>query len=86
MQAAKHLDLNKKLISDIAKIKKLTTATTCVDATNCCSRVARPFATFCAHYFGLDVTCLLFIFKTMHVMKLCLRTTFGMSDRFCTGE
>ena len=33
-QAATYLALNKKLISDIANVKKLLTATTCEDATN----------------------------------------------------
>ena len=33
-QAAAHLALNKKLIADIANVRKLPTATICADATN----------------------------------------------------
>ena len=80
------LDLNKNIILDIANIKKLTTATMCADTTNCCDRAVHPFASLCAQYFGLDVTFLLVLFETTQMMKMCLRTTFGMSHMFYNGE
>ena len=43
-QAATHLALDKKLIADIANVRKLPTITICADATNCYDRVAHPFA------------------------------------------
>ena len=61
-QAATHLALNKKLIVDITNVRKIPTVTICADATNCYDRVAYPFASLCAQYFGLEITCLTILF------------------------
>ena len=61
-QAVTYLALNKKLIADIANVRKLPTVTICADATNCYDRVAHPFASLCAQYFGLEITCLMILF------------------------
>ena len=47
-QAATHLVLDKKLISDIANVRKLPMITICADATNYYNRVAHPFASLYA--------------------------------------
>ena len=75
-----HLALNKKLISDIANVQKLLTAVICADKTNCYNRVTHSFASLYAQYFGLEVTHLLVLFRTMQMMKMCLRTAFGLSE------
>ena len=46
-QAATHLILNKKLIADIANVRKLPMITTYADVTNCYDRVSHPFASLC---------------------------------------
>ena len=61
-QVATHLALNKKLIADIANIRKLPTITICADATNYYDRVAHPFASLCPQYFGLEITYLTVLF------------------------
>ena len=43
-QGATHLSLSKKLITDVSNTRKLTTVTTCADATNFYDRVAHPYA------------------------------------------
>ena len=45
-QAATHLALDKKLIADIANVRKLPMITICADATNCYDRVAHSFCHF----------------------------------------
>ena len=62
-QVATHLALNKKLISDIANVRKLPTKVICTDATNCYNRVEHPFTSLSAQYFGLEVIYLLVLFK-----------------------
>ena len=47
-QAATHLALDKKLIADIANVRKLLTITICANVMNCYDRVAHPFASLCA--------------------------------------
>ena len=61
-QAATHLALDKKLISDIANVRKLLMITIYTDATNCYDRVTYPFASLCAQYFGLDLLYLVILF------------------------
>ena len=46
-QAATHLALDKKLISDIANVQKLPIITICADVTNCYDRVAHSFVSIC---------------------------------------
>ena len=48
LQAATHLALDKKLISDITNVRKLPMITICSDATNYCNRVTHPFASLYA--------------------------------------
>ena len=81
-QAATHLALNKKLIADIANVRKRPTATICADATNCYDRVAHPFASLCAQYFGLELTCLTMLFRAIQSMKMFLRTSHGISTTY----
>lgn len=81
-QAATHLALNKKLIADIANVRKLPTATICADATNCYDRVAHPFASLCAQYFGLEITYLTILFRAIQSMKMFLRTSHGISTTY----
>ena len=85
-QAATHLALNKKLISDIANVRKLPMITICADATNCYDRVAHPFASLCAQYFGLEVSYLAVLFRAIQSMKMFLRTSYGISQTAYSGE
>ena len=81
-QAATHLALDKKLIADIANMRKLLTITICADATNCYDRVAHPFASLCAQYFGLDVMYLAVLFRAIQSMKIFLCTLYGISENY----
>ena len=81
-QAATHLALDKKLIADIANVRKLPMATICADATNCYDRVAHPFASLCAQYFGLELTYLTVLFQAIQSMKMFLRTSHGISTNY----
>ena len=81
-QAATHLALDKKLIADIANVRKLPMVTICADATNCYDRVAHPFASLCAQYFGLELTYLTVLFQAIQSMKMFLRTSHGISTNY----
>ena len=85
-QAATHLALNKKLITDIANVRKLPMITICADATNCYDRVAHPFENLCAQCFGLEVSYLAALFRAMQSMKMFLRTSYGISQTAYSGE
>ena len=85
-QAATHLALSKKLIAGIANVKKAPTITVCADVTNCYDRVAHPFASLCAQYFGLELSHLVALFRAMQSMKMFLRTSFGLSKNAYAGE
>ena len=85
-QAATHLALDKKLISDIANVRKLPMITICADATNCYDRVAHPFASLCAQYFRLDLSYLVVLFRAIQSMKMFLRTAFGVSEHYYSGD
>ena len=81
-QAATHLALNKKLIADIANVRKLPSVTICADATNCYDRVAHPFASLCAQCFRLELTYLTILFRAIQSMKMFLRTSHGISTTY----
>ena len=81
-QAATHLALSKKLIADIANVRKAPTITVCADATNCYDRVAHLFASLCAQYFGLEITYLTILFQAIQSMKMFLRTSHGISTTY----
>ena len=85
-QAATHLALNKKLISDISNVRKLLTVTICADATNCYNRIAHPFASLCAQYCRLGIEHLSVLFTTIQSMKMFLRASFGMSQNYYLGS
>lgn len=80
-QAATHLALSKKLISDISNTRKLPTVTMCTDATNCYDIVARPYASLCLQYFGIEICYLLVLLKKQSI-KMHLRISFGVSTSF----
>ena len=61
-QAATHLILDKKLISDIANVRKLPMITICANAANYYDRVAHPFGSLYMQYFGLDLSYLVVLF------------------------
>ena len=71
-QAATHLALDKKLISDIANVRKLSMITICADATNCYDRVVHLFASLCTQYFGLNLLYLVVLFQAIQSMKMFL--------------
>lgn len=85
-QAATHLALNKKLIADIANVRKLPMIAICANATNCYDRVAHPFASLCAQYFGLEISYLAVLFRATQRMKIFLRTSYGISQTSYSGE
>ena len=58
-----YLALNKKLIADIANIRKILMVITYTDIRNYYNRVAHPFASLHAKYFRLEVAYLLVLFR-----------------------
>ena len=85
-KVATHLALDKKLISDIANMMKLPMITIYTDVTNCYDRVAHPFASLCTQYFGLDLSYLVVLFRAIQSMKMFLRTAFGVSEHYYSGD
>ena len=81
-----YLALSKKLIANIFNIIKVPTVTICADATKCYDRVARPYASLCSQYSGLDICYLLILFKAIQNMKMHLRTAFDVSSSFYSSE
>ena len=78
LQSTAHVPLSKKIIVDVSNTKKLSTAMTCTDATNLYDRLLHPYASLCAHYFGMYLSYLSFLFRTIQKMKLHLRTAIGV--------
>ena len=60
LQSTTHLALSKKLIADISDTKKLSTATTFADATNCYDRVVHSSSSLCAQCFEMDLRYLVY--------------------------
>ena len=81
-QAATYLALDKKLIADIANVRKLLTIIIYADAMNCYDRVAHPFASLCAQYFGLDIMYLAVLFRAIQSMKMFLCTSHSVSENY----
>ena len=52
------------------------------DSTDYYDRVVYPFASLCTQYFGLEVLCLLVLFRIMQMMKIFLYMPFGAPDSF----
>ena len=71
-QAATHLALDKKLISDITNVRKLPMITICANTTNCYDRVAHPFASMCTQYFRVELSYLVVLFRAIQSMKMFL--------------
>ena len=81
-QAATYLALDKKLITDIANVRKLLTIISYADTMNCYNRVAYPFTRLCVQYFGLDIIYLAVLFRAIQSMKMFLCTLHGMSENY----
>lgn len=84
-QAATHLALNNKLIVDIANVQKLPIITICAGAPNCYDRVAHSFASSCAQCFRVEISYLVALFRAIQLMKMFLRTGFGVSEIYYSG-
>ena len=67
-------------------MRKLPIITICADATNYYDRVAHPFASLCAQYFGLDLSYLVVLFRAIQSMKMFLRTAYGVSEHYYSGD
>ena len=67
-------------------MRKLPIITICADTTNCYNRVAHPFASLCAQYFGLDLSYLVVLFRAIQSMKMFLRTAFRVSEHYYSGD
>ena len=74
--------IDKKLISDMANMWKRPIVIIHIDATNYYNRVAYLFASLYAQYFGLEVSNLLVLFRTMQMMRIFLCASFGTSGNF----
>ena len=56
------------------------------DATNCYDRVVHLFASLYTQYFRLDLSYLVVLFRAIQSMKMFLRTTFGVSKHYYSGD
>ena len=81
-----YLALNKKLIVDIANVKKKLIVATCIDTVNYYDRVAYLFTSLHIQYFRLEVSYLLALFRIIQIMKMFLYVLFRVSDKFCTRD
>ena len=84
-QSAIYLVLNKKLLADISNVQKRLMVIICEDTINCYNRVLHLFVSLYTQYFGLEVSYLLVLLRTMKIMKMFLHIFFSMSDRFYSG-
>ena len=64
-QAATHLALRKIIIEDVSNTKKLSATTTHAEATKCYDRVAHHRASLCVQCFGMDLSYLVVLFRTI---------------------
>ena len=83
-QSSIYIALNKKLVSDIANQSKKLTVVVSVDASNCYDRIAHPIAILTCQHFGLNLEYLLLLFGIIQILKMYLRTSFGLSTQFYT--
>ena len=82
LQAATHLALDKKLISDVSNARKLLIIAACADATKYCVSMAHPFTSMCAQYLGVELSCIVVVFRAIQIIKMCLRTLFIVPDNY----
>ena len=84
-QSLIHIVLNKKLVSDIANQSKKPTVVVSADASNCYDQIMHPIASLTCQHFGLNLEYLLLLFGIIQILKMYLRTSFGLSMQFYTG-
>ena len=72
-QAVSHLALDKKLISNIANVRKLPIINVCTNAINCYNRVAYSFTSLYAQYFLVEITYLAVLFRAIYLIKIFSR-------------
>ena len=81
-----HLALNKKLIIDIAIMRKKPIVAIYIDTMNCYVREVYPFTSLLVQYFRLEVPYLLVLLRTIQIIKILLYILFGVSERFCSRD
>jgi hypothetical protein len=74
--------LNRRLVTDILRQKRIPGAVASVDADTCYDRIQHAAGSLCAQSFDVDPQAILAMLLTIQNMKYYLRTAFGDSDQF----
>ena len=78
--------LNRRLLSDISRQKRLPMAIAGVDAAHCYDRVAHPFAIMACRAIGVPKAVVQTIFGAVQKMKMRVRTAYGESQQWYGGD
>ena len=85
-QSLIHIALNKKLVYDISNQLKKHSVVVSADAANCYDRIAHLIASQACQHFEVQLEYLLVLFSTIQIIKMYLRTSFGLSEGFYTDS
>lgn len=77
--------LNRRLILDISRQRRLPMAIASVDAHTCYDRISHTVASLCCQRWNVPLAPLVSMFSTIQRMKFHVRTGFGDSDAFYGG-
>ena len=76
--------MNKKLVLDISNQKKTPSIVILADASNYYDRIAHLLTAITCQHFGLQIEYLLMLFGTIQIMKMFMKTSFKVSEKYYT--
>ena len=85
-KSSQNITLNKKLVCYIGNQITLLTAVTSSNATNYYDQILNSVNSMTNKYFGVKLEYLLVLVATMQSIKMLLRTSYRVSERFYTGS
>ena len=80
-----HIIINKKLIADISNQSKTPHTIVSADASNYFDHIAHPITSMACHRFGLPLSYLIILFKTIQSMNMFLTTAHKLSTTSYSG-
>ena len=83
-KSSQHFALNKKLVWGIGNQPRRPTVVVSADSTNCYDQIVHPVTNNTNKHFGVQLECLLVLSDNMQSIKMFVRISYGVSERFCT--
>lgn len=77
--------INRCLVMDTVRQKRIPASISAVDAQTCYDRIAHSIASICAQRMALAIETVTALLLTIQMMRFFLRTAYGDSDRYYGG-